>query len=219
VGLQHRHRIGADPPLGQAGRQGNLVHEVVDEGGHILAPFGERRHPNRHHRKPVVEVFPEAAGRDLLLEIARGRGDDAHIDLDLLGAADALEGLVDEDAQDLVLRLPRHVGDLIDEQRAEMGLLEGPDLALLAAVRLLDAEQFDLHPFRRDGSRVDDDERRGRAVGQHMDGARGQLLAGARWPDDEDAAVGRGDLLDGVAQMVDRAGAADESRRIRRELL
>ena len=99
-----------------------------------------------------------------------------------MGAADALEGLVDENAQDLALRLPRHVGDLVDEQRAEMGLLERADLALLAAVRLLDAEQLDLHPLRRDGGGVDDDEGRGRAVGQRMDGARGQLLAGARGP-------------------------------------
>ena len=94
-----------------------------------------------------------------------------------------------------------------------------PTLRCSPLFGLLDAEQLDLHPLRRDGGGVDDDEGRGRAIGQRMDGARGELLAGARGPDDEDAAVGRGDLLDGVAQMVDRAGAADEGRRIGRELL
>ena len=77
----------------------------------------------------------------------------------LVRAADALEGLVDQHAQDLVLRLARHVGDLVDEQRAAMRFLERADLALLRAVRGLDAEQLDLHALRRDGGGVDDDER------------------------------------------------------------
>ena len=76
-----------------------------------------------------------------------------------VAAADALEGLVDQHAQDLVLRLARHVGDLIDEQRAAMGFLERADLAALRAVADLDAEQLDLHVLRRDRGGIDDDER------------------------------------------------------------
>ena len=40
-----------------------------------------------------------------------------------------MEGLIDQHAQDLALGLARHVGDLVDEQRAAMGLLERADLA------------------------------------------------------------------------------------------
>ena len=130
----------------------------------------------------------------------------------LVDAADALEGLIDQHAQDLVLRLARHVGDLVDEQRAAMRLLQRADLALLGAVRLLDAEQLDLHALRRDRGGVDDHERpvaRGR---QRVQMARGQLLAGARGADDQDAAVGRRDLLDRLAELIDRRRSADQGR-------
>ncbi len=61
-------------------------------------------------------------------EVAVGRGDDADIDLDP-AAADALEGLLLQGAHDLALGFQRHVGDLVEEQRAAMRLLEGADLA------------------------------------------------------------------------------------------
>ena len=174
---------------------------MFDQFRDVFAPLGQRRHADRHHRQAVKEVLAELAGGDLGLEVARGRGDDAHVDRDLGGAADALEGLVDQHAQDLVLRLARHVGDLVDEQRAAMRLLERADLASSGAVRLFDAEQLDLHALRRDRRRVDDDERPAGATRQRVDGARDQLLAGTGRADDQDAAVGRRDLLD-------RSGAA-----------
>ena len=90
-----------------------------------------------------------AAFGDRRGKIAAGRGDDPHVDMDARRAADALEILVDEDAQDFALRLPRHVGDFVDIERAAMGLLERADLAA-APVAGLDAEQLDLHSIRRD---------------------------------------------------------------------
>ena len=91
-----------------------------------------------------------------------GRRDDADVDVDPVGAADALEGLVDEDAQDLVLRLARHVADLVEIERAAVRLLERADLAR-GAVGGLGAEQLVLHALRRDRRGVEDDERPGRA--------------------------------------------------------
>src|SRR5690606_1503683 len=128
----------------------------------------------------MVKILAETPARDLRFEIAAGRGDDPHVDIDLAGAADALEGLVDQHPQNLVLRLARHVGDLVDEQTAAMRLLERADLARLAAVRLLDAEQFDLHALGGDGGGVDDDEWPLRAFGEIMDRARGEFLARSR---------------------------------------
>jgi len=40
-----------------------------------------------------------------------------------------------------------------------MGFFQRTGLALLLAIGLLDTEQLDLHPFRRNRSSVDDDER------------------------------------------------------------
>ena len=118
----------------------------------------QRRHADRHHREPVVQVLAELARGDLGFQVARGRGDDAHVDRDLAGAADALEGLIDQHAQDLVLRLARHVGDFVDEQRAAMRLLQGADLARPRCRCAVGAEQFDLHALRRDRGGIDDDE-------------------------------------------------------------
>ncbi len=59
VRLQDCHGVLADTALRQAGRQRNLVHEIVDEIGNIFAPLGQRRHADRHDRKTMVEVLAE----------------------------------------------------------------------------------------------------------------------------------------------------------------
>ena len=79
--------------------------------------------------EPVVEVLAEVARRDLLLEVAVGRGDQAHVDLDRLDAADALELALLERAQQLHLHLDRDLADLVEEQRAAVGQLEAAGLA------------------------------------------------------------------------------------------
>src|SRR6516164_5557008 len=107
----------------------------------------------------MKEVLAKRALGDFALEIARRRRDDADVDADPCDAADPLEGLVDEDAQNLVLRLAWHVGDLVEVQRAAMRLLERTDLAQ-GTVGRLGPEQLVLHTFRRDRRGVEDDERR-----------------------------------------------------------
>ncbi len=88
-----------------------------------------------------------------------------------------LELLVDEHAKDLVLRVARHVGDLVDVERAAMRLFQRADLAPASRHRLR-AEKFDFHPVRRDRGRVDCDERPAGAVRVPVDGSRNQFLAG-----------------------------------------
>ena len=92
------------------------------------------------------------------------------------GAPCPREGLIDQDAQNLVLGLARQVADFVEEQRAAMGLFQRPGLARLFAVRLLDAEQFELHPLRRDRRRIDDDERAFGALRGVVQRASGQFL-------------------------------------------
>src|SRR5260221_11645182 len=121
------------------------MHEIFDEVWNILAALGQRRHANGHDRKAMMQISAELAGGGFSFDVAAGRRNNAHIDLHLLSAADALERLLDQDPQDLVLGLARHVGDLIKEQRAAMCLLESADLASSPVRRLLDAEQLDLH--------------------------------------------------------------------------
>ena len=49
----------------------------------------------------VIQVLAEAAGADLGLQVAVGGGEHADVHLDALGAADALERLVLQGADDL----------------------------------------------------------------------------------------------------------------------
>ena len=65
---------------------------------------------------------------DLDGDVAARRRDDAHIDMDSCGAADALKVLVDQHAQDLRLGARRHVGDLVEEEDPGVRLLEQPGL-------------------------------------------------------------------------------------------
>ena len=74
--------------------------------------------------EPEVEVLAELAGRDRRLQIAVGRGDDAHVDLQHLLAADARELARLQHAQHLGLRGQVHVADLVEEDRPAVGHLE-----------------------------------------------------------------------------------------------
>ena len=62
--------------------------------------------------------------RDLLLEVAVGRGDHPDIDADVGGAAHALEALLLEEAQQLGLQRRRHLADFVEEDRPAVGGFE-----------------------------------------------------------------------------------------------
>ena len=94
-----------------------------------------------------------------------------------------------------------------------------PALRACSPLRLLDAEQFDFHPLRRDRRGVDDDERSLGAARCVVQRARRQFLARAGGADDQDAAVGLGGPVDGLAQLVHAGGAAGQNARGGRQLL
>ncbi len=217
VRLQDGDRVLADAPRREAGRLRELLDEVLDELGNVLAPLGQARDAQRHDVEAVVEILAEPPFAHLALEIAAGRGDDAHVDRDLLRPAEAQELLLDEDAQHLALRLERHVGHLVDVERASVRLLERADLAR-AAGAVLGSEQLLLDAVRRHRRRVEDDEGPVGAVGLQVNDAGGELLAGAGGATDQDAAVGRRYAVERAAQMVNGGGLADHFRRHRRAL-
>ena len=208
VALERHHRIGGDlgrrhPPFARV-----MGEEVEDERRDVLAPLGERGNDDRDHVKAIIEVFAEASGGDLLGQVARGGGDDADVDLDDAGAADAGEALVGEDAQDAGLRRDRHVGDLVEEQRAAMRLFEEAGTDEVAA--LLDPEQFFLDTLGGHVGGADDDEGGRRALAPAVEQPRRDLLADPGGPDQQHAAAGRGDALQRRADAIDRRGIAGE---------
>ena len=80
-----------------------------------------------HDVEPVEQVLAKLPGGDGLLEILVGGGDDAHVHLDGLVAADAFERAGLEHAQNLRLRGRRHIADFIEENGAAVALLEFAD--------------------------------------------------------------------------------------------
>src|SRR6266851_5352011 len=167
----------------------------------------------------MIEIFAKPSLRDLFFQIARRRGNDANVDIDLAGTARPLERLIDQHPQDLVLGFARHVADFIDKQRAAMRLLQRTGLAWLFAIGLFDTEQFDFHSLRRNRRGVDDDERSFGSIRCVMQRARRQFLSGTGRPDDQDAAIGLGGPLNGLAQLIHAGRAAGQNAGRRRELL
>ena len=108
---QKRHR--AAPLLG-----GEPAHERMREQRGVALALAQRRNVDDDLGQPVVEVLAEFAGGDLVLEALVRRADDAHVDRDLLPAADALDHALLQEAQQLRLQRHRQVADLVQEQRA-----------------------------------------------------------------------------------------------------
>ena len=107
-------------PVGAA----NLATKCSTSARQVVEPIAQRRQVDREDVEPVVEVLAELALRDQRLEVAVGGRDDADVDLDRLGAADALELALLQHAQQLDLHLQRQVADLVEEQGAAVGELE-----------------------------------------------------------------------------------------------
>ena len=80
--------------------------------------------PEVHDVQAVVEVLAELAGLDHLFEAAVRRGDDADVALLRTAVADAEDDPLLHRAQELHLQLRRELADLVEEQRAAVGLLE-----------------------------------------------------------------------------------------------
>ena len=124
-------------------------------------------------------------------------------------AAEPLEALLNQYAQDLSLRLKRHVGDLVDIYRAVMRLFQRADLARSGACALLGAEQLELHAVRHHSGGVQHDERPVGAERFRVHHPGRELLAAARGSGDQHPAIGRRNLVDRLAELIDGGRLAD----------
>ena len=98
-------------------------------------------------------------------------GDDPRVDLGCLRAAQPLDLLVLQDAQQLDLDLERQVADLVQEDRRSVGQLEAPGLTREGAGvgAFLPAEQLALDQGRGNGRAVDPHHGSAAAAAQLMD--------------------------------------------------
>ena len=89
--------------------------------------LAQRRHIQRQDIQPVIQILAETALGDRLAQSHIGRRNDPHIDADRLTAADPHDLALLQEAQQMALQIHRHVADLVQEQRAAVGVF---DLAL-----------------------------------------------------------------------------------------
>src|SRR5439155_9877412 len=146
--------------------------EVPDEIRNVLDALAQRRQAQRHYVEAEKEVLAKEALLDEDAQILVGRRDDAHVGLDRRAAADGRVLALLQDAQEPRLRLHRHVADLVEKERAALGLLETAGAAGVGAGEgaLLVAEQFGFDEIARDRRHVDGDEGPGAALAVVMQG-------------------------------------------------
>ena len=84
-----------------------MLHEVPHEQRDVFGTFAQRRHVDRNHGEPEVQVLAEVALLDFFLEVLVRRGDHADVDLDRARRSEALDFALLQHAQHLGLRLRR----------------------------------------------------------------------------------------------------------------
>ena len=97
---------------------------MLGEQRDVVGAIAQRRHEDRNDVQAEVEILAEAAAADLAGQFLVGRRQHADVDPDARRAADRLDHLLLQRAQDLRLRLQAHVANLVEEQRAAVGQLE-----------------------------------------------------------------------------------------------
>src|SRR6202023_3247022 len=67
---------------------------------------------------------------DAFSQVGIGGGNDSHVDMHRFGTSQPLEFVLLQCAQELGLQRDWHIGDLVQEQGASVGLLKTPDTAV-----------------------------------------------------------------------------------------
>ena len=85
------------------------------------------------HVQPVKQILAEAPGRHLVGKVTVGGGNNADIQVDQFGTAQALDFPLLQHPQQFRLQLDGHLGDLVEQQRAAVGLFKFARTGLVGA--------------------------------------------------------------------------------------
>ncbi|KEH14066.1 hypothetical protein GY15_07625 [Delftia sp. 670] len=193
------HALGLHAQLPRA-----LLQEVACQHGHVFVALAQRGQAQADDVEAVEQILAEGAVAHALLQVLVGGGDDAHMCLDGLVAAHAVEMPVRQHTQQARLQVERHVADFIEKERAALGLLEAAAPLGLCAREgaALVAEQLGLQQVLGDGGGVDGHEgaaRHGRVLVQR---ARHQFLARARLARDQHRDLALAEPADGAKDVL-----------------
>jgi len=102
-------------------------HEQHGEAQNFLTAFAQRRDAHAKHVQPMKQVLAKLARRHELLEIAVRRGNQAHIDSNLLVPAEPPDATVFNGLQHLGLKRRRQTGQLVEKQSPAVRRFEKTD--------------------------------------------------------------------------------------------
>ena len=105
---------------------GQLRQVAGGEHRHVFRPVLEGEGANRDDIQPVVEILAEPPCRHLAPEVAIRRSDDAHVDRNLVVAADRHDRPLLKHTEEFRLEFELHLPDLVEKNRASVG---GPEAA------------------------------------------------------------------------------------------
>ena len=170
------------------------------------------RRPKLHYTQSKIEVLAKLAVAYHLLQVFVSGRDDSHVRRQRLVATDPLERALAEKPQHLDLRRLVDFANLVEEQRAALGLLEPPDTTLMRASErpFLMAEQLALKQCRRQRSAVYSDHRTPRARAKLVDRLGQKLLACAALALDQDSRPRWRHLSDGIHHLLHRLRLAND---------
>ena len=159
-----------------------------------------------------VEVLTEPTLADLERKVAVGGRNHPDVNPYRRHAANPLELAFLQDTQDLGLRLETHVADLVEQNRAAVGELELPYLALVRASERapLVAEQLTFQQRLRDRHTV---ELHGGPIGPLALGVNGfghELLAGAAFTQHQHGGIRPHDFVEGLEDLSHGRRLADQ---------
>ena len=129
VGLQQFHRLALDLHPGPAERRAFVAQDTHDHVGDVVA-LAQGRQPEHGTAEPVVQIFAKAAGANQFVQRLVGGANDVQPHQRRLVGTQRQHLALGQHAQQAALQQHGHVADLVEEQRAAIGL---QDLALRAA--------------------------------------------------------------------------------------
>ncbi|MNP40409.1 hypothetical protein D3C76_1340500 [compost metagenome] len=106
-----------------------LLHEIAGQQQDVLAAFAQGRHFDVEDVEAIEQVFAEQAFADHFFQVAVGRAEDPHVDLDLTVPAHPAKAAIVEKPQELGLQIGRHLANLVEKHRALVGQFHQPRLA------------------------------------------------------------------------------------------
>src|SRR5258708_6515114 len=191
-------------------------HEMRQQQGYIFAAVAERRNLKVDHVQAVVQILAEAALAHESKEVDVGSGYDAHVDFELLGAAETHEFALLNHAQKLGLRFGADGSDFIEENSALIGDFEeallGSNGAGECALHM--AKELGLQEIHRDRARIYGHEGLVRAGGSRVNRLADEFLPLPASSANENRGARRRDLRDEVQKHLHFVALADNVREI-----